>query len=155
LPWLQQAKTDNYLLVTADKDQSNYCQRINALLAENQLQDRVIWLGAQKQMADLYAYVDITVSVNRKPESFGRTVLESLSVGTPVIGLNHGGVAEILVKLFPQGIVERKQPQLLITKLNQFLETAPAVNEQQLFSNTKQFEQTLAVYEQLMHEKSC
>lgn len=155
LPWLQKAKKNECLLLTADKNQSNYSQRIDALLTEHQLQDRVIWLGTQTQMADLYAYVDITVSVNRKAESFGRTVLESLSVGTPVIGLNHGGVAEILTELFADGLVELKQPQQLITKLNQFLAKAPVVKQQELFSNTKQFEQTLAVYQTLVTEKSC
>ena len=35
-----------------------------------------------------------------KPESFGRIVLEALSVGIPVIGYDIGGVAEISINCF-------------------------------------------------------
>jgi glycosyltransferase involved in cell wall biosynthesis len=35
----------------------------------------------------------------------GRTVLEALAVGRPVVGWDHGGVGELLRQLFPQGAV--------------------------------------------------
>lgn len=153
IPWLQQAKRNQYLILTAEPQQSNYTKRLADLLKQQQLTERVFWLGPQTSMADLYAYADITVSVNRKPESFGRTVLESLTIGTPVVGLNHGGVAEVLTELFIEGMVELNEPQQLIDRINQFLEKPPMVKPQNSFSNEQQFSQTLAVYKNLMNQK--
>ena len=54
----------------------------------------------------MYAVSDVVLSLAAKPESFGRTVLEPLSLGVPVIGYDHGGVGEILHTIFPQGAVK-------------------------------------------------
>jgi len=54
-------------------------------------------------IADAYAASDLVLQVSRKPESFGRTVIEALSVGRPVLGWAHGGVGELLDALFPAG----------------------------------------------------
>src|SRR5690606_12535407 len=44
------------------------------------------------RIADAYAASDLILQLSRKPEAFGRTVLEALSVGRPVLGWDHGGV---------------------------------------------------------------
>lgn len=56
-------------------------------------------------IAEAYAASDLVLQVSRKPESFGRTVIEALSVGRPVLGWAHGGVGELLAALFPAGAV--------------------------------------------------
>jgi len=152
LPWLQQAHANQLLLLTAEPDQSDYSQRIDAQLKQLGLADNVIWLGAQQKMADLYAYVDLTVSINRKPESFGRTVLESLTVGTPVVGFDHGGVGEILAALLPDGLVPVDNQDALLDCINETLQNPPDVVQQTQFSNQQQFEQTMDVYRTLMEQ---
>ena len=47
----------------------------------------------------------IVVNLSRFQESFGRTVLEAMSVGRPVLGWAHGGVGELLRQWQPQGAV--------------------------------------------------
>ncbi len=150
IPWLQQSRPNQYLLLTADSNQSDYSKRIFEQLKQAGLSDKVIWLGQQDNMADLYAYVDLTLSINRKPESFGRTVLESLTVGKPVVGLNHGGVGEILSVLFPQGLVAVGDSVALVKGINTVLSESPEVSAQTQFSNQLQFEQTMAVYQLLI-----
>lgn len=56
-------------------------------------------------IADAYAASDLVLQLSRKPEAFGRTVIEALSVGRPVVGWAHGGVGELLRELFPDGVV--------------------------------------------------
>lgn len=56
-------------------------------------------------IARAYAASDLVLQVSRKPESFGRTVTEALSVGRPVLGWAHGGVGELLAQLQPEGAV--------------------------------------------------
>ncbi|MBX3712757.1 MAG: glycosyltransferase [Lysobacter sp.] len=54
-------------------------------------------------IAEAYAASDLVLQVSRKPEAFGRTVIEALSVGRPVVGWAHGGVGELLRELLPAG----------------------------------------------------
>ena len=54
---------------------------------------------------EAYAVSDLVLQLSNKPEAFGRTVLEALSVGRPVLGWNHGGVGELLRSLYPSGAV--------------------------------------------------
>lgn len=57
------------------------------------------------EIHEAYAASDLVLQVSRKPESFGRTVIEALSVGRPVAGWAHGGVGELLRELLPAGAV--------------------------------------------------
>ena len=56
-------------------------------------------------IVEAYAASDLVLQVSRKPEAFGRTVIEALSVGRPVLGWAHGGVGELLRELLPAGAV--------------------------------------------------
>ena len=56
-------------------------------------------------MAEAYAASDLVLQLSRKPEAFGRTVIEALAVGRPVLGWAHGGVGELLTQLQPEGAV--------------------------------------------------
>lgn len=56
-------------------------------------------------IADAYAACDLVLQLSRKPEAFGRTVVEALAVGRPVLGWDHGGVGELLRELQPEGAV--------------------------------------------------
>ncbi len=150
IPWLASTSHSCKLLLTADKGESNYSQKVQLMLVQHDLADRVIWLGIERQMADLYAAVDLVVSVNNKPESFGRTVLEALTVGTPVVAFDQGGVAEILAAIFPQGRVTAGDELELADRIDAFLTAPPAVPEHAQFSNQSMFKSTLAVYHQLL-----
>jgi glycosyltransferase involved in cell wall biosynthesis len=56
-------------------------------------------------MADAYAASDLVLQLSRKPEAFGRTVLEAVASGRPVAGWGHGGVGEQLAQWWPEGAV--------------------------------------------------
>ncbi|MGN6151636.1 MAG: glycosyltransferase [Lysobacteraceae bacterium] len=56
-------------------------------------------------IAAAYAASDLVLQVSRKPEAFGRTVVEAVSTGRPVVGWAHGGVGELLGDLCPAGAV--------------------------------------------------
>ena len=64
-------------------------------------------------------------SLSRQPESFGRTTLEALALGRPVVGYDHGGVAELLRVLFPEGAVPPGDVERAAIVTRQLLATAP------------------------------
>ncbi len=66
------------------------------------------WLAISAPRSDVreaYAACDLVLQLSGKPEAFGRTVLEALSIGRPVLGWDHGGVGELLRDLYPAGRV--------------------------------------------------
>ena len=52
-------------------------------------------------------------NLSTQPEPFGRTMIEALSLGRPVIAWNYGGAAESVGELFPQGLVAAGNEQAL------------------------------------------
>ena len=148
ISWLKIAPANTQLLLTGHPNESNYSRRLKALFVENQVAEKVSWLGVIRSMPDLYAAVDVVVSVNNKPESFGRTVLEALTTGKPVVAFNHGGVSEVMAQLYPEGLVPAGDAQALANKINLFLHKPPAVKQHNLYRNDSMFKQILAVYQQ-------
>ena len=153
IPWLQNTRHPCKLLLTAQINDSNYSQKVHQLFTQHQLTKHLIWLGIERNMADLYASVDMVVSVNNKAESFGRTVLEALSVGTPVVAFSQGGVAEIMNELYPEGQVSAGDDMALSQRIDAFLTSPPKVHSHDKFSNQAMFNQTLAVYHRLIDAK--
>jgi glycosyltransferase involved in cell wall biosynthesis len=40
----------------------------------------------------IYSLSHVVLQLSSKPEAFGRTVIEALQLGVPVLGFAHGGV---------------------------------------------------------------
>lgn len=80
------------------EDKQAYLESLKELVKELDLKDNIIFTGSQSKIAEIYALSDVIVSSSKKPESFGRAVAEAISMNTPVIATNHGGVKDIIVE---------------------------------------------------------
>lgn len=78
-------------------------------------------------IAEAYAASDLVLQVSRKPEAFGRTVIEALSCGRPVAGWAHGGVGELLRELLPAGAVAPFDAGALHRAVRDLLARSPGV----------------------------
>jgi len=67
------------------------------------------------------------LQLSSKPESFGRTVVEALSLCRPVLGYDHGGVGELLADLYPAGRVPPGDRERLVERAAELLRFAPAI----------------------------
>ncbi len=81
---------------------------------------------ATDAMAQAYAASDLVLQLSRKPEAFGRTVLEALAVGRPVLGWDHGGVGELLRELQPEGRAAPFDAHALAQRARALLRHPPA-----------------------------
>ena len=77
-------------------------------------------------VAEAYAASDLVLQLSRKPEAFGRTVVEALSVGRPVLGWAHGGVGELLAELQPEGAAPPFDPEALAQGARRLLDAPPS-----------------------------
>ena len=59
------------------------------------LQDKIILLGKQENLQELYSISDVCVLMSEK-ESFGLVLLEAMIHGVPCLGTNIGGIPEVI-----------------------------------------------------------
>jgi glycosyltransferase involved in cell wall biosynthesis len=77
--------------------QENYAEELKALVKVLHLEEQVIFTGSQKRMPEVYACSQVVISATtRKPETFGRTLVEALAMNCPVIATAHGGALDIV-----------------------------------------------------------
>lgn len=102
-----------------------YLDELKEKLAELGLENRVTFLGHRSDVREVMAVSDVVCALSQQPESFGRTVLEALALGKPVLGYDCGGVGELLGHVFPEGKVP-------LGNTYQLIETAKTVMDSQL-----------------------
>ena len=96
-----------------DSKRRKYAEELRHRIHLEGLDDVITFTGNRSDMREIYAISNVVLSLSTKPESFGRTVLEALTMGVPVVGYDHGGVGEILSALYPQGKVSLNSIALL------------------------------------------
>lgn len=126
---------------------------------EDSLRRRAPWLtftGQRADLRDIMAISTVVASLSTHPESFGRTVLEALSLGTPVVGYDHGGVGEILARVFPPGRTAVGDRAAAAANMIRAL-ADPAATRRGIRDHCLTVErmcsETLALYEQLAQER--
>lgn len=78
------------------KDKSEYFESLQKLVADHELEDRIIFAGSQDDMTSIYALSDIVVNASLKMGNMGRTVVEALALGTPVIATTFEGLRNLV-----------------------------------------------------------
>ena len=82
-----------------------YRHELERLAWQLGIEDRIEITGARSDLKDIYALSAITFNLSTHPEPFGRTMIEALSMGRPVVAWDYGGAAESVGALFPDGVV--------------------------------------------------
>ena len=82
-----------------------YLDELRGIVATLGLAAEITFLGHRSDIREIMAVSEITCALSQQPESFGRTVLEAMALGKPVVGYDCGGVGELLGTLFPGGKV--------------------------------------------------
>lgn len=102
------------------------------------------------RIAEAYAASDLVLQLSRKPEAFGRTVIEALSVGRPVLGWAHGGVGELLAELQPEGAVTPfDEEQLRVQARALLARPVPRLATMSAYTLRAMQDATLATYHEL------
>ncbi|WP_017472183.1 N-acetyl-alpha-D-glucosaminyl L-malate synthase BshA [Amphibacillus jilinensis] len=65
------------------------------LVDQLKIKDRVLFLGNQQNMADLFSIADLNLLMSEK-ESFGLVLIEAMACQVPCIGTDVGGIPEVI-----------------------------------------------------------
>lgn len=73
-----------------------YLEELKAHAQNLGISDSVHWLGRRRDIPELFRAADVLVLPSKLPETFGRTLIESMACGTPALGTGLGGIPEVL-----------------------------------------------------------
>lgn len=152
---LQDAETPvaGLILGGTSAGKQTYLRSLQTLAAGLGLEGSVFFLGHRSDVREILAISHVVFSLSTRPESFGRTTLEALALGRPVIGYDHGGVGEQLRALFPEGAVPPGDLETAAQRTRQFLSTPPEPRPIVApFTLEAMCQSTLAVYQELTRE---
>ena len=112
---------DAHALIVGDEDprRLKYAEELRQAVASLGLCEHVTFTGHRSDIKDVIAVSGAVVSLSTKPESFGRSVLEAVRLGRPVVGYDHGGVGEVLGEIYPDGRTPLKDGDQLVERLAQ------------------------------------
>jgi glycosyltransferase involved in cell wall biosynthesis len=151
---LQKHNQNCHALIVGEvkKGKSRYLKTLEKKVQEHGLEDVVTFVGHRDDLREIMSISSIVYSLSLEPEAFGRTTIEALSLGVPVIGYAHGGVSEQLAALLPEGRVEVGNVAEAVMLTLRWLDRSPKIAKNQLFTLNKMLENTMAVYQELVKE---
>ncbi len=141
------------LLGAAESGREAYLAELEALAAQLGVADYLAISAQRSDITDVYAASALILQLSTKPEAFGRTVVEALALGTPVVGYAHGGVGELLDALYPAGRVPAGDEVALARTVLDMLQNAPPVPPVRDFTLAAMQAGELAVYAELVAER--
>ncbi len=134
---------------TREPGRERYVAEIEAQAQQLGVAGEVLMTPPTSRIAEAYAASDLVLQLSDKPEAFGRTVVEAVSVGRPVLGWNHGGVGELLTQLQPSGAVPLGDAPALLARAQQLLAQPPALPTRIPFTLQAMQRDTLQLYTRL------
>jgi glycosyltransferase involved in cell wall biosynthesis len=141
------AKLHGLIVGEADPGKQRYLAELKSLVDSLGLKERVSFTGHRADLREIMSISHTVLSLSKRPEAFGRTVLEALSLGIPVIAYAHGGAIEIMRALLPAGLTQAQDIAAAAGLLDRFLRDRPAVPGDHGYSLQRMLAGTMAVYE--------
>jgi len=123
-----------------------YAEAIEERIRQAGLDEAISLLGHRDDLREIMAISQIVMVLSNKPESFGRTALEALSLGIPVIGYAHGGTREILDNVFPLGAIKPGNTTQAVERSTNFLYNPPSVPDNNPYTLENMLSLTLDLY---------
>ncbi len=136
-----------------DPRRAGYARELRELIRSKQLEHHITFTGHRDDAREIAAISDVVLSLSTTPESFGRSVLEALRLGTPVLGWDHGGVGEVLAAVHPDGaILPGDTAELARRAVDLLAQPKTLVPPTAHFTKREMLDRTIALYEELAAE---
>ena len=139
-----------YLPGAREPGRERYLDEVMAQARALGVDSRVVIDVSRADLRDVYGIAAAVLQLSSKPEAFGRTALEALSIGVPVIGYAHGGIGELLGELYPAGAVAPGDLDGVVARLARVLREPPGIAPMRGHTLADMQFATLALYRELL-----
>ena len=148
---LREAGHDVALLLqgAVETGRETYLSELRQLAARHGVAEAIAFAPSRRDVREVMAESLAVLQLSTKPEAFGRTVAEALSLGKPVLGWDRGGVGELLARGFPDGAITPGDRQALTARAAQWLTQPPHVPAFDPFPLRAMQDATLALYREV------
>jgi glycosyltransferase involved in cell wall biosynthesis len=143
------ARVHGLIIGGPHKGKERFFGRLRNMTKHCGMENHITFLGHRNDMRELLSISNVVLSLSKKPEAFGRTVLEALSLGKPVIAYAIGGVTEILDKIFPEGIVKYNDSAEVVSKIREIMQKHPVIPASHPFTLEQMLDKTISLYEKM------
>lgn len=136
-----------------------FAREIARQVAAPDMAGRVALLGGRSDVPDILALSSVVVHASTKPEPFGRTFLEGMAVGRPVVAAAEGGPLDVITDGHDGLLIAPRDPDLLANAILRILDNPDwaagmarnAAETAQRFS----IEQHTAAVAAILHRLTC
>lgn len=152
------------ILVGDTEDNPGYTAELREIIDNNNLGSFVTFVGHCSDMPAAFMIADIVLSTSSlEPEAFGRTTVEAMAMGKPVIVTGHGGSLETVIPGENGWMVKPSDRAELAAAIDEAL-SATSTDLEAIGNNNKKrvmekftasamCEQTFSFYQDLLREK--
>ncbi len=119
-------KDGTYLIVGDGEEE--YKNELIDYQKELGIKSRLIYTGFREDIPKLINLCDVVVHTSIEPEPFGRTIIEAMACGKPVVATNLGGPLEI-IKNNINGVLVDPKPEAMAQELIKLLKEEELRNQ--------------------------
>lgn len=148
------------VLIGSDQGRTEYRKELEELMESKGLSSQVRIVDHCNDMPAAYMLSTVVVSASTDPEGFGRIPVESQAMGRPIIGTDHGGARETILRGETGWLIPPNDPSALARAIKEALSlnnaqravlATRAMNHvMKNFTKEIMTEKTLAVYAELL-----
>ena len=138
------------LIIGGARPNSAYYRELLQLAEQEGVAGHITFTGETRQIREWMAVSDLVYNLsNDPPEALGRTMLEALSLGRPVLAWDHGGAGEILGRVYPEGKVPLMDMDALTVRTLEMLDKPTRVPVSKAFGLEASMQKHLEIYQEL------
>ncbi|MAH04303.1 MAG: glycosyl transferase [Alphaproteobacteria bacterium] len=151
------------VLIGSDQGRTEYRKELETLMEEKGLSGQVRIVDHCNDMPAAYMLSTVVVSASTDPEGFGRIPVEAQAMGRPIIGTDHGGAQETILRGETGWLIPPNDPKALAQAITEalalnnaqraVLATRAMNHVMQNFTKEIMIDKTLAVYTELLEGK--
>lgn len=137
------------LLGVREPGREHYVDGLRRQALHQGVADAVVMTVPRRDVRDVMAASALVLQLSTKAEAFGRTVVEALNLGVPVLGYDLAGVGEQLRDLFPQGAVAVGDRAALLARARALIDSGERPAAFDRYRLAQMQAATLAVYREM------
>lgn len=138
------------------QDKSEYFQKLKSLADSLGMAEHIVFAGSQSDMRSVYAASDIVVNASLKMGNMGRTVVEALAMGKPVVATTFDGLVNLVKDHINGRVIANQDPVGMSEAIQSILNMSiPADNIRSSvpyeYTLPCMIDQIIEVYRELIH----